>query len=105
MRISDSSSVGCSSDQQAFTVYADMVWSLGIGLSGELIWSLRWSEVALLMPAYFILAGGVAVVRGWRLPALRPGGKGEALMLSGLFVLAVSRLSANNFSPFLYFQF
>src|SRR3546814_18212884 len=76
---------------QAFNVYAGMLGYHGIGLSDEMIWSLRWSEVALLMTAYFIIAGGVAEVRGWRLPALRPGGTGEALMLSGMLVLAVSR--------------
>src|SRR3546814_4302957 len=79
---------------QAFNVYAGMLGYHGIGLSDEMIWSLRWSEVALLMTAYFIIAGGVAAVRGWRLPALRPGGNGEALMLSGLFVLAAERLAA-----------
>src|SRR3546814_20200692 len=36
---------------QAFNVYAGMLGYHGIGLSDEMIWSLRWSEVALLMTA------------------------------------------------------
>lgn len=90
----------------AFDFYRAMVGANGLGLSEQFAWSLRASELAFIALAYVVVAFGIARVRGVKLPQLVPnGGWAHASVLGLLFVLTVSRLSANSFSPFLYFQF
>ncbi|MEW6167547.1 MAG: MBOAT family protein [Pseudomonadota bacterium] len=92
--------------------YAAMAGSGEIGLSAPYAAALDSLQIAVLILAYGVLAFG-----GWRLrrsaggPAPTPSGAlalvrplAQALVLP-IFALAVLRLSAQSYSPFLYFQF
>lgn len=93
----------------ALRMYAGMIGLNGVGLSDTLAWQVKGSVLATM------LLGGVLVyvapVWGHRVgdvgsrllkPALAVG---ATVTLLPLFVLAVMKLSAQSYTPFLYFQF
>lgn len=94
----------------AMAFYRSMLSFDGAGLSGAYAATIDSLQLSMLALAFAVLAFG-----GWRVlqpAAPRPAVAGpvlaqpiaHALMLP-LFVLAVLRLSAQSYSPFLYFQF
>lgn len=96
-----------SSVESAFHIYAGMVGSNGFGFSPEVAWQVRGLQLVMLVVAYAIIALGV--MRAWNvtLPG-RNWPRYPALVGAGwaaLLVFSVAKLSADSFSPFLYFQF
>ena len=93
----------------ALRMYKGMFGLNGIGLSDTLAWQVRGSELATLLIAAVL----VYVAHWW---GARVGDVGGTLLrprqatlatvtLMPLFVLAVLKLSAQSYTPFLYFQF
>lgn len=91
----------------AFTMYAGMAGLHGVGLSDALSWQVdRWT-------LFSLAAGWVAVyllpITSRRIAAARAAGDTRVLSLQlvviPLFVLALLRLFAQSYTPFLYFQF
>lgn len=93
----------------AFRMYRGMFGLNGLGLSDTLAWQVRGSELATMA-----LAGVLVFVAPWW--GARVGDVGSALprpraatfatlTLLPLFVLAILKLSAQSYTPFLYFQF
>ncbi len=93
----------------AFRMYRGMFGFNGLGLSDTLAWQVRGSELATLLLASVLVfvapwwGGKVGDVGG---TLLRPRAATVAtLALLPLFVLAILKLSAQSYTPFLYFQF
>jgi len=91
----------------AASVYAGMIGLNGWGLSDDL----RWQLSAMSLSALAVAAAGIYALPLIRqkLPVVkdgRPGSlfSGRALVVP-LFLLALLKMSADSFSPFLYFQF
>ena len=93
--------------QGALDVYKGMFGFNGIALSDSLSWQITGYQLTLLCIALVL----VFVAPWWRsqlskLPAKRSSALANIhLLILPLFVLAILRLSSQNFSPFLYFQF
>jgi alginate O-acetyltransferase complex protein AlgI len=91
----------------AFDIYAGMLGLHGFGLSDQISWQLTGVGLASLVLGIAL----VYIAPWWRGMLERvPAGTylrlvNMHLMIIPLFVLGVLRLSAENFSPFLYFQF
>ncbi|MGK2911119.1 MAG: MBOAT family O-acyltransferase [Sphingobium sp.] len=91
----------------AFNIYGGLVGLHGWALSPEVAWQVRGLQVAMLVVAYLII--GLGVMRAWNvrwMPTAWP--RSPALVAAGwgtLLVFSVAKLSADSFSPFLYFQF
>lgn len=86
----------------AMQVYGGMLGLNGVPVREALQWQLESFQLATLLLAF----GLVFVVPLWRSHSLR--WTPERLLQAGLvplFVLAVLKLSAQSYSPFLYFQF
>lgn len=93
---------------EAFSFYSAMFTFDGVGLSPDYLQGMRMLNVAILVLAYAVVAlmglrdrlqrRGMAITQlDWRSFAMP--------MLLPLFALSVLKLSAESFSPFLYFQF
>ena len=93
--------------QGAFDMYAGMFGLYGLGLSDQISWQLTGIGLTSLILGIIL----VYVAPWWRgllerLPARTQWQLSNThLMIIPLFLLGVLRLSAENFSPFLYFQF
>ena len=93
----------------AFRMYKGMLGLNGVGLSDTLGWQVRPSELITMLIAAVLVY--VAPVWGHRVgdvgsKLLRPGPAVVATVaLLPLFVLAIMKLSAQSYTPFLYFQF
>ncbi|ULH17483.1 MBOAT family protein (plasmid) [Deinococcus sp. KNUC1210] len=92
----------------ALHMYRGMLGLNGVGLSDTLAWQIRGSELAtMLIAAVLVYAAplwGSRVGNVGRL--LRPGlATAATVALLPLFVLAIMKLSAQSYTPFLYFQF
>ncbi|AZI45111.1 MBOAT family protein (plasmid) [Deinococcus psychrotolerans] len=93
----------------AFRMYRGMLGLNGLGLSDTLSWQVRPSELVTMLVAAVLVY--VAPVWGNRVgdvgsKLLRPGLAVVATVtLLPLFVLAIMKLSAQSYTPFLYFQF
>ena len=93
----------------AFRMYRGMFGFNGLGLSDTLAWQVRGSELATMLLASVLIY--VAPWWGRRVGdvggvLLRPRAATLAtLALLPLFVLAILKLSAQSYTPFLYFQF
>jgi alginate O-acetyltransferase complex protein AlgI len=93
----------------ALRLYAAMFRFDGLGLGESYAASVTRLQVATLVLAFAVIA-----LRGWRSRQVSAGVAGtplapRALLVTGvlpvLFALAVLKLSAQSYSPFLYFQF
>ena len=91
----------------AFAFLAAMIGLNGFGLSDAMSWQITGLQVTILIIALLIIAlgpvwlkylDGVSHLQKHALSHIH-------LLIIPIFVLAVLRLSAQNFSPFLYFQF
>jgi len=95
--------------QDAFRMYKGMFGLNGLGLSDTLAWQVRGSELATMLIALLLVY--VAPLWGNRVgdvagQLLRPRLVTLAtVLLMPLFVLAILKLSAQSYTPFLYFQF
>ena len=93
----------------AFRMYRGMLGLNGISLSDTLAWQVRPSELLTMLIAGVLIY--VAPLWGARVGdvgsrLLRPGPVvGATVALLPLFVLAIMKLSAQSYTPFLYFQF
>ncbi|UQN06898.1 hypothetical protein [Deinococcus sp. QL22] len=93
----------------AFRMYRGMIGLNGIGISDTLAWQVRGSVlVTMLLGTVLVFGAPVWGARvgdvGSRL--LRPRlAVGATLVLLPLFVVAILKLSAQSYTPFLYFQF
>ena len=93
----------------ALRMYAGMLGLNGVPLSDTLAWQVRGSELATMALAVVLVYvapwwGNKVGDVGSRL--LRPGlAVGATVALLPLFVLAIMKLSAQSYTPFLYFQF
>jgi alginate O-acetyltransferase complex protein AlgI len=91
----------------ALSMYAGMLGLNGAALSPELSWQITSLELTTLVIAYAIVWGG-PFIRPWLTNGILAG---EARMSAvyalsiPLFVLALFKLSAQSYTPFLYFQF
>ncbi len=100
--------------QVAMGMYAAMfgLSEAGLGLSGRTAWDITRFDVFMLLVAYGLIFLMPTLMRRWhgngetlapdwaaRLPVFRQ------LLVIALFVLAVIKMIAQSFSPFLYFQF
>lgn len=94
--------------EEAAAVYSGMIGLNGfgdaafLGLSDRSVWQVKSLDLIFLGVGIFCVYGGpeIAARLGQRLPAAAVQG-----LVCLLFALAVSRLLANSYSPFLYFQF
>lgn len=85
----------------AIDMYRGMLGLNGTGLSDDLTWQIKgMSIVALIAGISLVYLGPVIRKHVTFVPRLAVEGS-----LAALFLLAVSRLLAENYSPFLYFQF
>lgn len=90
-------------------MYAGMLGLNGVGLSDSLAWQVRGSVLVTMVLAGVLVY--VAPLWGERVGdvgrrLLRPGlAVGATLGLLPLFTLAIMKLSAQSYTPFLYFQF
>lgn len=93
--------------ETAFNVYGGMIGVHGWSLSPEVAWQVRGLQVVMLIVAYAIVA--IGALRVWNITLFeRVWPRNPALMATGwamLLVFSVAKLSADSFSPFLYFQF
>ncbi|MBN2551358.1 MAG: MBOAT family protein [Spirochaetales bacterium] len=91
----------------AASMYAGMIGLRGWALSDDLRWQL--SPMALLVLCLALVGTYAVPLLRERLPALRAGGLRSFLSnraaVVPLFLLALLKMSADSFSPFLYFQF
>lgn len=95
--------------QDAFRMYKGMLGLNGFGISDTLAWQLRPSVLLTMLLAAII----VYVAPWWNQRMGDMGGKLlrptpvvlATLLLLPLFVLAIMKLSAQSYTPFLYFQF
>ena len=91
----------------AFAFITSMVGAHGFGLSDALSWQLTGLALSFMLLAIVLIAVGPL----WRdyltkTPALKKQALSHVhLLIIPIFVLAILRLSAQSFSPFLYFQF
>jgi alginate O-acetyltransferase complex protein AlgI len=94
------------SANEAFSFYAGMFGLNGFALSEAIRWQITGLEITMLVIGYIL----VYVGPWWRtfLTTISPARQQSLLNLHlfvmPFFVLATMRLSAQNFSPFLYFQ-
>ncbi|MGL4608595.1 MAG: MBOAT family O-acyltransferase [Trueperaceae bacterium] len=92
---------------EAFQFYAGMAGLNGFALSEALVWRIKGLEIMMLVIGYLF----VFIGPWWRSylsqvsPARQLNLMNIHLLIMPLFILALTRLSAQNFSPFLYFQF
>jgi alginate O-acetyltransferase complex protein AlgI len=95
------------SASEAFNFYAGMFGLNGFALSEAVAWQITGLQLTMLVLGYLLVYLGP----WWRsyLLAVSPVRQQSLLnvhlTVMPLFILAVTRLSAQNFSPFLYFQF
>ncbi|MDX3909065.1 MAG: MBOAT family protein [Sphingobium sp.] len=93
--------------ETAFNVYRGMIGLHGWSLSPEVAWQVRGLQVAMLIAAYGIIFLGA--LRVWNVTLIRASWpRSPALVAASwgvLLVFSVAKLSADSFSPFLYFQF
>lgn len=95
------------SADEAFSFYAGMFGLNGFALSEAMSWQISGLQITMLVLGYVLVYVGpwwrsyLATVSPLRQQSLL----NIHLSIMPLFVLAVTRLSAQNFSPFLYFQF
>ncbi|MGY2897223.1 MBOAT family O-acyltransferase [Deinococcus sp. UYEF24] len=93
----------------ALRMYRGMLGLNGVSLSDTLAWQVRGSELVTMLIAAVLIY--VALVWGARVGDVgsrlrRPGlAVGATVTLLPLFVLAIMKLSAQSYTPFLYFQF
>jgi len=102
--------------------YGAMFGANGFDLGDHMAWQVRMGDLAMLALAYGIIVWrGLGVTLPWQrgMPVQVTGGAGPAaaaatmvtphvaaaIVSLTLLVLAVTKLSASSFSPFLYFQF
>jgi alginate O-acetyltransferase complex protein AlgI len=101
-----------SSAKEAFSFYAGMFGLHGFGdgqfgLSQAIDWQITGLQITMLIIGYIL----VYVAPWWRGLLARVSPQQQTaymnlhLLIMPLFILATMRLSAQNFSPFLYFQF
>ncbi len=92
--------------EQAMFIYQGMIGLNGIGLSPSLSWQISLLQIAALVIAYCIVWGLPYFAK---LNADKGGGEASLSALkwaaTPLLVLAVLKLSAQSYTPFLYFQF
>lgn len=98
----------------AFDMYAGMIGLNGMGLADDLTWQITNFQILTLVLAYIIIFMPLLGRRnGIPKPAAGPEGATWAfglsparqIVIAALFTLAVCKLIAQSFSPFLYFQF
>ncbi|MGO4853005.1 MBOAT family O-acyltransferase [Phaeovulum sp. W22_SRMD_FR3] len=90
-----------SSVSAAFSMYAGMIGLNGIAITPEIGWQIQRSEILVL-----VLAMGLCLLpRGLKLADIRIHPALQSLTYSLLFIVTLSRMVAQSFSPFLYFQF
>ncbi len=89
----------------AFTLYGAMLGLNGLAVSPALAWQIQGMSVTALIIGYIIvfIAPVWEVVRGVKLRDSTSFAMHLGTIV--LFILAVTRLSAQSYSPFLYFQF
>jgi alginate O-acetyltransferase complex protein AlgI len=98
----------------AMTMYQGMIGMNGIGLSDYMNWQLKGVSLTMMVIGCLIIFVG-PIFKNQRLnKEVNTTGDGSAVkspsaiyqaMVAVLFILAVSRLLAQSYSPFLYFQF
>lgn len=85
----------------AWAMYRGMFGMNGVGISPEVMWQLRGSELTMLCVAAAI--SFLPLVSSWKPSTLSP--MRQAVFFSLLGFLALSRMASQSYSPFLYFQF
>lgn len=89
----------------AFDMYAGMLGFNGIGPEPQLWWQVERFQLMTLAIAYFLMFAGPMLSAYCLTRLSRVSLKVASIALPVLFVLAALKLSAQNYSPFLYFQF
>jgi alginate O-acetyltransferase complex protein AlgI len=92
---------------EAKAIYSGMIGANGwgseaFGLSDLTAWQIKGMSLTMLLGGVFCVYGGPEILEKIksRMPSIV-----THIAVFGLFLLAVSRLLANSYSPFLYFQF
>lgn len=85
----------------ALDMYVGLFGFNGFGITSEIAWQIRNSELAMLAVAAII--SFFSVVSDWRFSRL--SAPAQAFFFTLLGVLALTRMASQSFSPFLYFQF
>ena len=86
----------------AFDVYAGMFGLQGFGLRADILWEMQSSELVILLLGFAICFAPLVPAT---LPVWIKGANVQAAAMLMLFALATSRMAAQSYSPFLYFQF
>jgi len=81
---------------QALNIYEGLIGQHGFGFGEALYWQIRWLSFAMLCAAFYL-----AVIH----PRLSPPKETGLILVITLFTLALLKLIAQNYTPFLYFQF
>jgi alginate O-acetyltransferase complex protein AlgI len=89
----------------AFDMYAGMLGFNGVGPEPQLWWQVERFQLMTLAIAYFLMFAGPMLSAYCLTRLSRVSLKVASIALPVLFVLAALKLSAQNYSPFLYFQF
>ena len=94
---------------QAFVMYQGMFGANGVGISDYMHWQIKGIALSALVLGLAIIFIGPIVHKLWQKQRTNDEVKSYSAPLQVitcvLFVLAVSRLLAQSYSPFLYFQF
>jgi alginate O-acetyltransferase complex protein AlgI len=88
----------------ALTIVGGMFALNGWNLSASYAWQIGPADLALLTSALVFVAAEPALPRGLRWPGAR-GRIVSGLVSAVLFIVAIVKLLADSYSPFLYFQF
>ena len=86
----------------AFDMYAGMIGLNGLAIRPETLWQIQASELCVLALGLAICFAPLARIPS---PAWMRAPGVEAVAMTALLILAASRMAAQSYSPFLYFQF